>query len=89
MSGMPDNTPRRRAEDNMITAAQIASHIASQLDGSYDDGIERHVRASAKGTIIGLDLTADEAGSAVGGECFIIAVISAPCPPPVDPADPS
>lgn len=62
----------------MITPAQIASHIASQLDGDYDDGIERGVRARAEGTLMMIDLTDDETGSIT--ESFIIAVVAAPAP---------
>ena len=62
----------------MITSTQIASHIADQLDGDYDDGIERGVRAHAEGTLMMLDLTDDETGKIT--ESFIVAVVSAPAP---------
>ena len=63
----------------MITPTDMASHIASQLDGDYDDGIDRKVTAQSKGTIIALDLsTVTDDGDQGVTESFIIAVISAP-----------
>jgi len=62
----------------MITPTQLAAHLAASLDGDYDDGIERAVSVSPKGTLMLVDLKDPETGDC--RESFIVAVVAAPCP---------